>query len=158
MNGPGGEWSGWLELEHPISSITTNRYLRTAERIHLAQPIDMGPEVDCVRAAADLDAAYQVVSDVQESLAADPGQGAAVACRPKVGWLLDHLRGVSRGAHIMSGTKRDLADTVDASVLLKSAVDKRLGEVDLPIPQIDVDRAGQILKDVVEIGTALGFW
>lgn len=158
MNGLGGEWSGRLELIHPISSILTNSYLRMAERIHLAQDFEMGPEVDCVKAASDLDDAYRVVSEVQESLVADPGQGAAVACRPKVRWLLNHLRGVSRGAHIMCGTQRDLADTVDASVILKSEVDRRLGVADLPVPEIDLDRAGEILMEVYRTGSQCGFW
>lgn len=84
MNGLGGEWSGRRGLVHTISCILTGHFLQIAEWVNLSQDFEMGPEVDCVKAASDLDEAYRVVSDVQERLVADPSQGAAVACRPKV--------------------------------------------------------------------------
>lgn len=146
-----------MEMVHPISSLLTEIYRLTAEGINLAQDFEMGPEVDCVKAASDLDEAYRVVCDVKESLVANPGQGAAAANQPKVRWLLSHLRGVSRGAHIMCGTHRELADTVDATVLLESAIRGMLG-ADLPKPEIDMVRAGQILVDIYTLGTNAGLW
>lgn len=38
-----------------ISCILTDVYLSTAETINSAQHIDLGPEVDLVKAASDLD-------------------------------------------------------------------------------------------------------
>lgn len=146
-----------MEVHGPVSSILTNPHLGIAERIHLSQDFEMGPEVDCVKAASDLDDAYRAVSDVQERLVADPGQGAAVACRPKVRWLLNHLGAVSRGAHIMCGTQRDLADTVDATVLMAYVINRRLG-VDLPIPVINMVQAGRILLGVYQKGVEFGLW
>lgn len=58
---------------------------------------------------------------------------------------------------MMCGTQRILADAVDATVLLGSAIDRRLG-ADLPIPEIDMARAGQIAIEVFTKGTELGFW
>lgn len=85
-----------------------------------------------------------------------PETGAA--CLRRALLLQNRLRQVHRGAHIMSGTKHELADVVDSSVLLEVTSRHMMEEEGVRTPIINLRRARQGALLVLTTGRLLGYW